>query len=308
MEQNIFTSSPSRGGNATAVEGMKLVRVEGAAMAYVNTIGNDHLAELLQRPYRMDAVVLVVCTKGEVRLTSQSSEYVVPSGKMLLVSASVAEFESVVDSELYLLVFGHDFLTSMNINATFLVNMMTVLRHGAYVVDISLSSEALTMMFEYLYMSYEKSQGNLYAELSLRHLFCSIIYKMYGVVADKSERVLGDVGVKDRSGEYFERLLKLLSENFREHRTVEFYAEKMNVSSKHLSRVVRSLTDKSVHQWIDEFVVLEIKNMLRYSDMSIQQISYSLNFPNPSFMGQYFKRITGMTPGDYKKEKIGGKR
>jgi AraC-like DNA-binding protein len=308
MEQNFFTSSPARGGNATAVEGMKLVRVEGAAMAYVNTIGNDHLAELLQRPYRMDAVVLVVCTKGEVRLTSQSSEYVVPSGKMLFVSASVTEFESVVDSELYLLVFGHDFLTSMNINATFLVNMMTVLRHGAHVVDISLSSEALTMMFEDLYMSHEKSQGNLYAELSLRHLFCSIIYKMYGVVADKSEKVLGDVGVKDRSGEYFERLLKLLSENFREHRTVEFYAEKMNVSSKHLSRVVRSLTDKSVHQWIDEFVVLEIKNMLRYSDMSIQQISYSLNFPNPSFMGQYFKRITGMTPGDYKKEKIGGKR
>ena len=303
MEQNIFTSSPSRGGNATAVKGMKLVRVEGAAMAYVNTIGNDHLAELLQRPYRMDAVVLVVCTKGEVRLTSQSSEYVVPSGKMLLVSASVAEFESVVDSELYLLVFGHDFLTSMNINAAFLVNMMTVLRHGTRVVDISLSSEALTMMFEGLYMSHEKSQGNVYAELSLRHLFCSIIYKMYGVVADKSEKVLGDVGVKDRSGEYFERLLKLLSENFREHRTVEFYAEKMNVSSKHLSRVVRSLTDKSVHQWIDEFVVLEIKNMLRYSDMSIQQISYSLNFPNPSFMGQYFKRITGMTPGDYKKTK-----
>ncbi|MBR0339905.1 MAG: AraC family transcriptional regulator, partial [Alistipes sp.] len=51
----------------------------------------------------------------------------------------------------------------------------------------------------------------------------------------------------------------------------------------------------------DEFVALEIKNMLRHSKLSIQQISNELNFPNPSFMGQYFKRITGLTPGEYKK-------
>ena len=109
------------------------------------------------------------------------------------------------------------------------------------------------------------------------------------------------MGVKDRSSEYFERLMSLLSENYRDQRSVEFYAEKMHISSKHLSRVIRTFTGKSVHQWIDDFVALEIKNLLKYSNMSIQQISYYLNFPNPSFMGQYFKRITGLTPGEYKK-------
>jgi AraC-like DNA-binding protein len=64
---------------------------------------------------------------------------------------------------------------------------------------------------------------------------------------------------------------------------------------------VRAFSGKSVHRWIDEFVVLEIKNLLRNSDLSIQQISYELNFPNPSFMGQYFKRITGQTPGEYRR-------
>ena len=76
----------------------------------------------------------------------------------------------------------------------------------------------------------------------------------------------------------------------------------MNLTPKHLSRVVRVYSGKSVHQWIDDFVVLEIKNLLKYSDMSIQQISYELNFPNPSFMGQYFKRITGKTPGEYRRD------
>lgn len=301
MEQNIFTGINSVGGNVGAIEGMRLVRVDSAAMVYVNTMGKPHLAELLQRPYRMDAVVIVVCTNGEVRLSAQSDEYVVPQGKVLMTSASVLKFESVVDSEIYILVFGHDFLTSMNINANFLVNMMTVLRRGARVVESSHQGTGLAMMFDGLYHNYLNSKDNLYADLSLRHLFCSIIYKMYGVVADTREDISNRISVKDRSSEYFERLLKLLAENFREQRSVEFYAEKMNISSKHLSRVIRSFTGRSVHQWIDEFVALEIKNMLRYSDMSIQQISYTLNFPNPSFMGQYFKRITGMTPGEYKK-------
>ena len=107
---------------------------------------------------------------------------------------------------------------------------------------------------------------------------------------------------KDRSSEYFERLLRLLSEHYKTERSVEFYADKMNLTPKHLSRVVRNFSGKSVHQWIDNFVVLEIKNLLKHSDMSIQQISYDLNFPNPSFMGQYFKRITGKTPGEYRRE------
>ena len=112
---------------------------------------------------------------------------------------------------------------------------------------------------------------------------------------------MNPMGVKERSSEYFERLMTLLSEHYREQRNVEFYAERMNISSKHLSRVIRNFTGKSVHQWIDEFDALEIKHLLKYSNMSIQQISFYLNFPNPSFMGQYFKRFTGMTPGEYKK-------
>ena len=137
-------------------------------------------------------------------------------------------------------------------------------------------------------------------EASLRHLFCSVIYRICDAIISTSKES-SILGAKERSSEYFERLMTLLADNYREQRNVEFYAERMSISSKHLSRVIRGYTGKSVHQWIDEFVALEIKNLLKYSNLSIQQISFELNFPNPSFMGQYFKRITGLTPGEYKK-------
>lgn len=283
--------------------GVELVKIDGAAMAHLTTAGNARLVEMLQRPSNVNAVVALLCVKGGLEVISHDSTYHLDEGQIFLSLASVLQFRNIDDSEFYLLVFGPDFLTSMNLNLGFMVDMMATLHSGARLLDV----DARTMtdigrMYKELYENHNASEKNIYVELSLRHLFCSMIYRIYDIVARVGTRVSQSrLGVKDRSAEYFERLLHLLAENFREQRSVEFYADKMNISSKHLSRVIRSFTGKSVHQWIDDFVALEIKNLLRYSDMSIQQISYALNFPNPSFMGQYFKRITGMTPGEYKR-------
>jgi AraC-like DNA-binding protein len=161
-------------------------------------------------------------------------------------------------------------------------------------------------MFARLYKEYSESQSgvvdkNYYREMSMRHMYASIIFRLWEFVAAVN-KVEAAPAQKDRSGDYFKQLVNLLHENYRTERSVEFYANQMNLTPKHLSRVVRTYSGKSVHQWIDDFVVLEIKNLLKYSDLSIQQISYELNFPNPSFMGQYFKRITGKTPGEYRRE------
>ena len=284
------------------IEGVEIVRVDGAAMLHIDTCKNPHLVEMLQRPYRMNAVIALVCVKGEVRLSSHSKECRVSNGKIFLSSAQVLQFDSIADSEFYVLAFGSDFLTSMNINIKFLVDIMTTLQRGACVIDVAAKDmSVVATMFKSFYDNCAKLERNNYIELSLRHLFCSIIYRIYDVVASATNSSERRSATKELNAQYFERLMQLLADNFREERSVEFYAEKMNISSKHLSRVIRTFTGKSVHQWIDDFVALEIKNLLRYSDMSVQQISYALNFPNPSFMGQYFKRITGMTPGEYRK-------
>ena len=132
-------------------------------------------------------------------------------------------------------------------------------------------------------------------------MYASMVYRLCEYIATINS-VSTQFASKDRSSDYFKQLVSLLHEHYRTERSVEFYANQMNLTPKHLSRVVRTYSGKSVHQWIDDFVVLEIKNLLKYSDLSIQQISYELNFPNPSFMGQYFKRITGKTPGEYRRE------
>ena len=67
-----------------------------------------------------------------------------------------------------------------------------------------------------------------------------------------------------------------------------------------MSTVVRRVSGKTAKNWIDEALVNAIKVQLSYSGKQVSEIAYEMHFPNPSFFGKYFKRVTGMTPVEYR--------
>lgn len=92
----------------------------------------------------------------------------------------------------------------------------------------------------------------------------------------------------------------LLIQNFRNHREVQYYADKLFISAKHLSQTLKEQTGKTASNWINEIVVLEAKVLLQNRDFTIAQISDQLNFANPSFFGKFFKRNTTLSPKEYR--------
>lgn len=100
-----------------------------------------------------------------------------------------------------------------------------------------------------------------------------------------------------------ERFMELVQEHYREERLIGFYADKLCITPKYLSKLVKENTGRSAGEWIDSHVILEARAMLQSSDMTIQQIAASLNFPNQSFFGKYFKRATGLSPKQYRSSK-----
>jgi YesN/AraC family two-component response regulator len=100
-----------------------------------------------------------------------------------------------------------------------------------------------------------------------------------------------------------ERFMNLVREHYREERLIGFYADKLCITPKYLSKVVKEHTGRSAGEWIERHVILEARAMLQSSDMTIQQISASLNFPNQSFFGKYFKRATGLSPKQYRNKR-----
>lgn len=114
-----------------------------------------------------------------------------------------------------------------------------------------------------------------------------------------NEKVL----ISSRKEEINEHFFKLLLRHYRQERNASFYADKLCISIKYLSAIMKKTTGRSVSFWIDEAVIIGAKILLKSTDLTMLQISEKLNFPNPSFFGRYFKKHVGQTPLKYRESK-----
>ena len=122
-----------------------------------------------------------------------------------------------------------------------------------------------------------------------------------GVWSERLEEVRNTTSqTTSRSRMIFDQFIKLVSEYHTKYRNVGFYADKLCLTPKYLSKLIKTASGRSAPEWIDAYVILEAKNLLKYSDITIKEIVYRLNFPNQSVFYKFFKARTGMTPSDYR--------
>ena len=93
---------------------------------------------------------------------------------------------------------------------------------------------------------------------------------------------------------------QMVMQNYSKNRNVSWYAEKLNISHAHLCSIVKQTTGKTCVDIISSMVIMDAKSQLKSTQLSIQEISDSLNFANMSFFGKYFKRYVGMSPLEYR--------
>ena len=147
------------------------------------------------------------------------------------------------------------------------------------------------------------SEPTQFIENIIGTLISTLIYKIGDVFSRRLvalEPQHADVVSNSRAENYFKGFVMLLRDNYQRERSANFYACKLCVTPRHLSIVIKSFSRLSVREWIDNYVILEAKTLLRYTNMSVQEITYHLNFPNQSFFGTYFKRNTGLSPLQYR--------
>ncbi|MBO7306513.1 MAG: helix-turn-helix transcriptional regulator [Alistipes sp.] len=129
-------------------------------------------------------------------------------------------------------------------------------------------------------------------------LFAAMFHYVMGILQQHS--ATGTSSVSNRTDELFNLFLDLLREHCSTERSVEFYASKMGITPKYLSLILKKKSGRNASKLIDEAVVYEAKRLLKYSGLSIQEISSKLNFASQSFFGKYFKQRVGVSPSRYK--------
>lgn len=94
--------------------------------------------------------------------------------------------------------------------------------------------------------------------------------------------------------------LKQLAAHFKEERSVQFYANALFITPKHLTKTVKELTNKTCGEFIDEMVITEAKILLGDLSYSVAQVADHLHFSDQFFFSKFFKRLTGLSPKEYK--------
>ena len=103
-----------------------------------------------------------------------------------------------------------------------------------------------------------------------------------------------------RDQEILARFVASVADNFKSERHLDFYARQLCISKKHLAATVKKTSGRTPGEWIEHYVIMEARVLLRTTDLTIQQIATELNFATQGFFGKYFRCRTGVSPTAYR--------
>lgn len=103
------------------------------------------------------------------------------------------------------------------------------------------------------------------------------------------------------NNEKLRKLELLIEKNFKAHKTVAFYADKLHLSERHLNNIIAKKSGKSISIMIQERLVMEAKRQLLHSEMTVSEIAENLGFSDKAYFHRFFKKYTGLTPLAFRK-------
>ncbi|HEY0610416.1 MAG TPA: AraC family transcriptional regulator [Chitinophaga sp.] len=95
---------------------------------------------------------------------------------------------------------------------------------------------------------------------------------------------------------------QLLSAQYKTLKSPADYASKLNLSLSYLNETVKANTGFPVSYWIQQETMLEARRLLYYSKISIKEIAYQLGYEDPTYFSRLFKKVVGLSPGEYRKQ------
>lgn len=270
----------------------------------MTTICGKDAFSLLQYPVRLNAYAAIYCTKGHFdidinvttcRVHQDTMLFYVPGSTMHI---KESEMDRLMDSEAVLLVATRDFLKGGQINLNGLYEQSVRLMNSPC---ITIDDEGKRILTDYYTLASDLYKTDL---MGAKEAICSIGTSLMCLIGNiwngELSRLQVAKSAKSRAQVRYEEFISLVSANFMTEKSVAFYAEKMYMTPKYLTTLVKNESGMTATDWIDSFLVLEAKNLLKYSDLTVKEIGYRLHFQSIPSFHKFFKSKTGMTPNEYR--------
>lgn len=262
-----------------------------------DSLGLDEYSGDFDYPHIVDGIAIVFCKKGRLAVKLNVSNYVVFENSLLVIppSSIIQVQDKSGDFKGELLFFTFDFISKMEL----LLQMNKIANRVTENACLHLDDDTFTEFLTIHKLIVKQFQSDaMCREEVVKNLLYVILYKIIELYQATSK--FESQQSNSRKGDIHMKFLTLLFENFKTERSVRFYAQKLFLTPKYFSKIIKEISGKSVSDWIDEFVVMNAKAFLKCTEMTVSQISDELNFANPSFFGTFFKKHVGLTPMQYR--------
>ena len=258
-------------------------------------------------PFRFDGYIIIFCISGKITLEVNLDSFQVGASSLVLnVPGNIIRVSDVdsdaKDLRFIVVAMSKSFMSGVRFDFNRLFNdSMALFDYPCIRLDrrerrlcrqyLDLASVLLNSELP----NKKESIGALISSIS--YVLGSVWTKKLTAVEHKTQQA-----PSAKAKNVYDQFLRLVTEYHTSERNMKFYADRLCLTPKYLSKLVKTVSGRSAPDWIDAFVVLEAKNLLKSSVLSIKEIVGKLNFPNQSVFYKFFKSHTGKTPSQYRNE------
>ena len=267
---------------------------------------SEAILKTLQYPVRFDGFIIFYLKKGHFTIDVNLNSYELRENSLMIqvpgniIKVTKFNEERLGDAEMIFVLISKEFMSGIRFD------FLKVFQDSMRLLDnpcITLDESQIALANDYFNLARKIISAPFTNKREIiGSLLTSLTYLSTDVWKQKIDeaRKKTDSQHNARLNQVFERFIALVNEYHCSERGMAFYADKLCLTPKYLSKLIKQASGRSAPDWIDEFVILEAKNLLKYTNMAIKEIVFQLHFPNQSVFYKFFKAHTGMTPSEYR--------
>ena len=250
-------------------------------------------------PRRMNFILIGLCLQGEVMYELDTQKQIIKPGDILIVSDRhvVDSYRCSPDMRGLCIMMSVNFFREIIQNVSDISSLFLFSRLNPV---MRLEEKEIKTFKEYFQAIKEKigDEGNHFRKDLIKTLLLAMFYDLSNIIY----RVKEDKTPRTRAEVIFTDFIMLVEKHYLVERRVSWYAKQLCITPKYLSEAVKAVSRRTPNEWIDDYIILELRVQLKNTTKTIKEIARDLNFPNQSFLGKFFREHVGISPLRYRRQ------
>ena len=268
-------------------------------------VGEIRTAEQLKAysntPIRVAAGLFVLCTKGSLNVSINTSQYRLHAQDLvMLIPGSYLKLSDISeDITISYVGFSSEYLSHLDLVKDTAPFLPYLLEHPLH----ALNDEQMNLcqsIYDLLNQSFPllDSLNNKYIMRSILTIFIQGASELY-------KKQVNHLHDNSRNTKIYNDFVVMVVEHHTTHHNVSFYAEKLGVSLPHFCTSIKKAIRLTPGEVISYALMIHAKGLLQYTNKSVKEVAFALGFTNLSFFNKYFRQHVHMTPQEYRRSKNG---